>query len=169
VTAHRNLITVDGLKGLGSFKKEQILCWFFRTDVAIDMVGHYSIYITLGEFDSGGKNLYSTGVKEGTPMNNTSEMRITMSPEICGGAPCIRGTRIRVVDIATYYEIYGWSPETIVEELEGITLADVHSALAYYFDNIEEFRKHAQEENVLIENLRKNLPSALKKKLLGTA
>ena len=108
-------------------------------------------------------------LKKGTPMNNTFEMRITMSPEISGGAPCIRGTRIRVVDIAIYYEIYGWSPETIVEELEGITLADVHSALAYYFDNIEQFRKQAQEENVLIENLRKNLPSALKKKLLGTA
>ena len=63
-------------------------------------------------------------------MVNALEDRILSRADVCGGAPCVGGTRIRVIDIATYHEIYGWSPETIVQELEGITLADVHTALA---------------------------------------
>jgi uncharacterized protein (DUF433 family) len=98
---------------------------------------------------------------------NTLEERIASRPDVCGGAPCIADTRIRVVDIATYHELYGWSPETIVQELEGITLADVHTALAYYYTNIKEFRAAMKEEDELVEHFKKKLPSALKQKLLG--
>ena len=98
---------------------------------------------------------------------HTLEGRIASNPDVAGGSPCIAGTRIRVMDIATYHELYGWTPETIVQELQGLTLADVHTALAYYYANIEEFRAAMRSEDKLVDQLRKNLPSALKQKLLS--
>lgn len=49
----------------------------------------------------------------------------------------ITGTRIRVQDIYAQSEIHGKSPEQIVTAFPHLTLAQVHAALAYYFDNRE--------------------------------
>ena len=47
----------------------------------------------------------------------------------------IIGHRVNVSHIAMYHEEWGMSPKEIAEELPTITLADVHAALAFYFDN----------------------------------
>jgi uncharacterized protein (DUF433 family) len=47
----------------------------------------------------------------------------------------IVGHRIRVADIAGRHERRGDSPSEIVSLFPGLPLADVHAALAYYFDN----------------------------------
>src|SRR5713226_3714094 len=62
-------------------------------------------------------------------------VRIVSSPGICGGRPRIDGHRIQVEDIAIWHERMGMSPDEIVSEYPSITLADVHAALAYYFEN----------------------------------
>jgi uncharacterized protein (DUF433 family) len=41
--------------------------------------------------------------------------RITITPEQCGGRPCIRGMRIRVMDVLDLYAA-GLSSEDILEE-----------------------------------------------------
>jgi len=56
------------------------------------------------------------------------------------GAPTIAGTGIRVVDIAKAYEHSGYSPDEIVGFYPALTLGDVHTALAFYYDHIDEFR-----------------------------
>ncbi|NEO28290.1 MAG: DUF433 domain-containing protein, partial [Kamptonema sp. SIO4C4] len=53
-----------------------------------------------------------------------------MTPEICGGKPCIAGHRIRVQDIVIWHEQMGLSPDEIVSRHPTITLADVYAALA---------------------------------------
>jgi uncharacterized protein (DUF433 family) len=50
----------------------------------------------------------------------------------------IVGTRVRVQDIYVDSEIHGKSPEEIVAALPHLTLAQVHAALSYYFDNRDE-------------------------------
>ena len=56
--------------------------------------------------------------------------RITVNPEQCGGKPCIRGMRIRVVDILDLFAA-GLNAEQILEELPDLEMDDVKAALQY--------------------------------------
>lgn len=59
---------------------------------------------------------------------------ITKNPKIAGGTPLIEGTRITVRVIAGYYQL-GMNVDEILSALKHLTPAQVHSALAYYFEN----------------------------------
>ncbi|MEN0111197.1 MAG: DUF433 domain-containing protein [Planctomycetota bacterium] len=52
--------------------------------------------------------------------------------------PCVAGTRIRVQDIVLDYERHGCTADQIAVNLPPLSLAQVHSALAYYFDHKDE-------------------------------
>jgi uncharacterized protein (DUF433 family) len=56
--------------------------------------------------------------------------RITTNPAVCGGRPCIRGLRIRVVDVLDLLAA-GLTQEQITKELPDLTLEDVEAALRY--------------------------------------
>ena len=56
--------------------------------------------------------------------------RITVNPRQCGGRPCIRGMRIRVIDILELLAA-GLSFEQIIEELPDLELEDIKAALVY--------------------------------------
>jgi len=56
--------------------------------------------------------------------------RITVNPRQCGGRPCIRGIRIRVIDILELLAA-GLSFEQIIEELPDLELEDIKAALLY--------------------------------------
>jgi uncharacterized protein (DUF433 family) len=56
--------------------------------------------------------------------------RITINPDQCGGRPCIRGMRIRVVDILDLYAA-GLSAEQILEEMPDLERDDLKAALQY--------------------------------------
>jgi uncharacterized protein (DUF433 family) len=51
------------------------------------------------------------------------------------GVPCIDGTRHRVIDIAADHIAHGYSAVQIVEQYPDLTPAQVHAALAYYYDH----------------------------------
>jgi len=75
-------------------------------------------------------------------------MRIVKDPEHSDGAPTLEGTGIRVVDVAEAYEHSGYSPDEITELYPALSLGDVHAALSYYYENIEELRKSISESGV---------------------
>jgi len=56
--------------------------------------------------------------------------RITIDPEQCGGRPCIRGMRIRVVDILELLAS-GLAPAEVLDELPDLEKEDVLAALRY--------------------------------------
>ncbi|HEX3034807.1 MAG TPA: DUF433 domain-containing protein [Thermodesulfobacteriota bacterium] len=56
--------------------------------------------------------------------------RITVNPEQCGGRPCIRGMRIRVIDILDLFAA-GLSAEQILEEMPDLEMEDLKAALQY--------------------------------------
>lgn len=62
-------------------------------------------------------------------MSNWKE-RITTNPAQCGGRPCIRGMRIRVVDVLDLLAA-GLTQEQILEELPDLVPADIEAALKY--------------------------------------
>jgi len=62
-------------------------------------------------------------------MSNSLE-RITINPEQCGGRPCIRGMRIRVIDVLDLFAA-GLSAEQILEEMPDLEMDDLKAALHY--------------------------------------
>lgn len=56
--------------------------------------------------------------------------RITINPEQCGGRPCIRGMRIRVIDVLDLFSA-GLTAEQILEEMPDLEMEDIKAALAY--------------------------------------
>ncbi|MDP9316578.1 MAG: DUF433 domain-containing protein [Chloroflexota bacterium] len=56
--------------------------------------------------------------------------RITINPAQCGGRPCIRGMRIRVIDILDLLAS-GLSTEQVLEDLPDLEPEDVQAALRY--------------------------------------
>lgn len=68
------------------------------------------------------------------------DMSIVRDEQHSRGVPTIEGTGIRVKDVATAYEHSGYDPDEITQLYPDHSLADVHRALAFYYDNIDEFR-----------------------------
>lgn len=56
--------------------------------------------------------------------------RITTDPKQCGGRPCLRGMRIRVIDVLDLLAA-GLSREEVLEELPDLEAEDVEAALRY--------------------------------------
>jgi len=95
--------------------------------------------------------------------------RITKSAGIQGGKACIANHRIRVMDIVIWHEDLSMSPDEIVAAYPELTLSDVHAALTYYFDNVEEIRQDIRRNDDVADQLRTQFPSKLKEKLLHGA
>jgi len=57
------------------------------------------------------------------------------------GSPTLEGTGIRVIDVAQAYERGEFDPDEITQLYPDLSLSDVHTALAYYYENIEEFQE----------------------------
>ena len=55
----------------------------------------------------------------------------------CGGQPVVTGTRIRVATILACYR-QGMGVEEIVQQYPGLRPADIHDALAYAYDHLDE-------------------------------
>ena len=56
--------------------------------------------------------------------------RITMNPEQCGGRPCIRGMRIRVIDVLDLLAS-GLSAAEVLAELPDLEPEDITAALKF--------------------------------------
>ena len=86
----------------------------------------------------------------------------------CGGKPVIAGTRIRVWDIYVHHERLGKSPDEIVRAYPHITLADVHAALAYYWDHKDEIDQQMKDADEFVAELRDSTEASPLRKLTAT-
>ena len=62
---------------------------------------------------------------------------VEMDVNRCGGQPVVTGTRIRVATVLACYR-QGMGVEEIVQQYTGLRPADVHDALAYAYDHLDE-------------------------------
>jgi uncharacterized protein (DUF433 family) len=90
---------------------------------------------------------------------------IQITPDVCGGKPRIANRRIRVQDIVIWYEHLNMSPDDIVYHYPSITLADVHAALTYYYDHLDEIRRDIHESEAFASQMAAQTPSILQRKL----
>src|SRR5438105_6561323 len=65
--------------------------------------------------------------------------------------------RIRIAQIVVDYLNHGWSADEICIHYPHLKLAEVHSAMAYYFDHQAEIDGEIQQEQKLIENSRESV------------
>lgn len=87
-------------------------------------------------------------------MANSVHPHIEKRPNVCGGKPCVAGTRIRVWDIHVWHHLRGRSPAEIVADFPQLTLANVHAALSYYFDHREEIQQEMQKAEEFVARMK---------------
>jgi uncharacterized protein (DUF433 family) len=92
-------------------------------------------------------------------------MQAVASPKVhideTGKRPVVAGTDIKASQIASESELLGMSPDEIVEAHPHLTLADVHAALAYYYDHGDAIRAEWDEGRALVDSLRQQFPSRI--------
>lgn len=84
-------------------------------------------------------------------MSKITHPHVTSDRTICGGSAVIDGTRFPVRSVVVYVLRHGLTPEELIARFPHLTMAQVHDALAYYYDNREEIEREIAEnteENV---------------------
>lgn len=98
----------------------------------------------------------------------TAYQYIVRTPEIVSGKPRIDGHRITVQNIAIWHDQMGYSVDEIASEYN-LRLAEIYSALAYYYDHKEEIDGAISDSEAFIDSLRQKTPSLLAQKLYERA
>ena len=49
--------------------------------------------------------------------------------------PIVAGTTMKVVELVMAQKAYGWTPEEIYDQHPYLTMSQIHSAFAYYWDH----------------------------------
>jgi uncharacterized protein (DUF433 family) len=96
------------------------------------------------------------------------DRHIEITPGVVGGKPHISGRRITVQNIAIWHERTGKSVDEIAAEYD-LSFADIHAALAYYFDHRTEIDEAMKRAEVFVEEQRRATPSKLSRKLQDQA
>jgi len=98
-------------------------------------------------------------------MAATITNHIEITEGTCGGKPRIAGHRITVQNIVICYERMGMSPDEIIYHYPSINLADVHAALAYYYDHAAEIRQDIEQDEIFAREMKSKHPSLVQQKL----
>lgn len=83
--------------------------------------------------------------------------RVTSTPGVCGGRPCIAGHRIRIMDIYVLHGLQGRTPEEILKSYPTLTREDVDAGIAYYLSHRPEIEKDYNDEDVIVAELRRKM------------
>ena len=85
-----------------------------------------------------------------------------------GGVPVISSSRTKVVEIALDYLAHHWDADEIRRQHPHLSLGQIHSALAYYFDHREELDRQIEAQVEAVSELRDQAgPSPVIAKLHG--
>ena len=99
---------------------------------------------------------------------STLEQHIVRTPEIVGGKPRLAGRRITVQNIVIWHERMGYGVDEIAM-LYTLSLSEIYSALAYYYDHKEEIDRSIAASESFVEEMRQRTPSLLAQKLYERA
>jgi uncharacterized protein (DUF433 family) len=74
------------------------------------------------------------------------------------GVPHIADTTMKVVELITNHQAYGWSPDELAIQFPCLTRGQIHSALAYYWDHKAELDEDMARRLALVDELRRRTP-----------
>lgn len=80
--------------------------------------------------------------------------------------PLIEGTTMKVIELVMETMAFGWSPEELHLNHPYLSLGQIHSALAYYWDHKQELDEDIERRMERVEQIRLSLkPTPLVERL----
>lgn len=99
----------------------------------------------------------------------TEHPYITRRADTCGGKPILAGTRIKVSDVVIEVKRMGMTPDEVVQAHPHLSLAQVHAALAYYDNHMDDIEREIAEDRRMDKKMRRGFVSILERKRGGTS
>jgi uncharacterized protein (DUF433 family) len=82
------------------------------------------------------------------------------------GIPMIAGTDVKVLELVLERTAYGWSPEELHYQHPFLSLGQIYSALAYYYDHQQEIDEDIEQRLQRVDQIqRQKGPSPLAARL----
>jgi uncharacterized protein (DUF433 family) len=76
---------------------------------------------------------------------------IVLNPQ---GVPIIAGTTMKVIELVLAQTAYGWSAEELHFQFPYLSLGQIHSALAYYWDHRDDLDQDIARRVDAVDHLR---------------
>lgn len=73
--------------------------------------------------------------------------------------PILAGTTTKVIELVVEKLAYGWSPEELHFQHPHLSMGQICSALAYYWDNQQEFEREIEEQLETLDRFQSQTPS----------
>lgn len=103
-------------------------------------------------------DVHSTWRKEVSPVLSETRYEHIRLDE--AQVPLIAGTRVKVIELVLDHLSYGWSPEELHFQHPHLTMGQIHSALAYYWDHKAELDQDIERRLQLVDQLQQTVPSS---------
>jgi uncharacterized protein (DUF433 family) len=88
-------------------------------------------------------------------LNETRYEHITLND---AHVPLIAGTTMKVIELVLDHLAYGWSPEELHFQHPHLTMGQIHSALAYYWDHKAELDQDIARRLQVVDQLQQTMP-----------
>lgn len=109
---------------------------------------------------------FSLGVISNMSLTQTGYEHIVIGED---NIPVISGTTMKVIELVAERTAYGWSPEELHFQHPYLTLGQIYSALAYYWDHAAELDNDLERRSSHVEHVRQATgPSTLAARLKST-
>ena len=82
------------------------------------------------------------------------------------GIAWITGANVKVIEVALDKVAYGWSPEEMHSQHPNLSLAQIHSALAYYYEHQERLDAEMSRQERELEALAAQTPNRFSRRQL---
>jgi uncharacterized protein (DUF433 family) len=74
------------------------------------------------------------------------------------GVAYVGGTGMKVIELVNSWQAYGWSPEELHFQYPQLSLGQIHSALAYYWDHQAALDTAIRSQLTEVDALRRSTP-----------
>ena len=81
-------------------------------------------------------------------------MPVVTTEGVLGGKPRLDGRRVSVLQVAELVLDCNDDPADVADQFD-LSLAEVHEALAYYYNNVDEIETYRRRGEELLETLKK--------------
>lgn len=83
------------------------------------------------------------------------------------GVPIISGTTMKVIELVREHFAQNWSPQELQEQHPYLSMPQIHSALAYYWEHKQELDQDIREREEFAERMRaQSGPSRFRKRIV---
>lgn len=76
------------------------------------------------------------------------------------GTAIISGSTMKVIELVTSHQVQGWTPEMLQAEYPHLSLGQIYSALAYYWDHQEILDAEMRRRDAYVRAIEQQTPES---------